>query len=163
LTTEPPIEVHGPERDVALDMARLGLVVGPVFAVVATIVWGLGGLASSALASTIVVANLLLGAWVIGRAAAISPNLLMGAVLGGFILRLMAMGAIVLPIRDLSWFEVVPFAVTLVGGHLGLLAWETQRVSISLAYPGLAPDKGRVPANPVKALSTTRSRSESDR
>ena len=46
--------------------------------------------------------------------AAVSPNLLMGAVLGGFLFRLMAMSAVVLPIRDLSWFYAVPFAVTLV-------------------------------------------------
>jgi hypothetical protein len=46
---------------------------------------------------------------------------------------------VVVPIRSLDWFEVIPFSITLVGGHLALLAWETQRVSASLAYPGLPP------------------------
>lgn len=132
----PPVD---PEREVAVDMARLALIVAPLVLVGAAIVWGWGGLASSALALAIVVGNLLLGAWIIGKAVAVSPNLLMGAVLGGFFLRLMVLSAIVLPVRDLGWFEVVPFAIALVGGHLGLLTWETQRVSASLAYPGLPP------------------------
>lgn len=130
---------RGPEQEVAFDMARIGLVVGPVFFVVSTLVWGLAGLASSAIAFGLVIVNLLFGAWVIARAAAVSPNLLMGAVLGGFLLRLVSLAVLVVPIRDYGWFEIAPFAITLVGGHLGLLAWETQRASISLAYPGLPP------------------------
>ena len=152
----PKLEPAGPEREVAFDMARLALFVAPAILLGAGLVWGWGGLASSALALGIVVANLLLGAWIIGRAAAVSPNLLMGAVLGGFFLRLMVLSAIVLPIRGLDWFEVVPFAITLVGGHLGLLTWETQRVSASLAYPGLPP-KG------ASARSLARPRSTSHR
>ena len=166
-TTGPALQAHGPEREVALDMARIGLLVAPAFLALSALIWGFGGLLSSALAFTIVVVNLLLGAWIIGQTASISPNLLMGGVLGGFILRLLIMSVVVVPIRDLDWFEVIPFAVTLVGGHLGLLAWETQRVSISLAYPGLAPDRSTraasVRGSAAPAQSTTRPRSDSDR
>jgi hypothetical protein len=151
---DPDLEPSEPEREVAVDMARLSLIVGPVLAIGAALVWGWGGLASSLIAIAIVVFNLLLGAWIIGRAVAVSPNLLMGAVLGGFFLRLMLLSAVVLPIRDLGWFEVIPFAIALVGGHLGLLAWETQRVSASLAYPGLPP-KGA----PARSLARPRSTS----
>lgn len=153
---ESTVAVAGPEREVALDMARLGLVLGPLFAIVSLIVWGPGGLASSALAFAIVVGNLLLGAWMIGRAAAISLNLLMAAVLGGFLLRLGLLTAVVLPIRSIDWFELAPFAITLVGGHLGLLAWETQRVSASLAFPGVRPDKV-APLSRVRSSIRTRS------
>lgn len=138
---ETEIGANGPEQEVAFDMARLGLIVGPVFFVVSMIIWGLGGLASSAIAFALVVVNLLFGAWIIGRTASVSPNLLMGAVLGGFVFRLIVLSVIVLPIRDFRWFEVAPFALTLIGGHLGLLGWETQRVSLTLAYPGLPPKK----------------------
>ena len=55
-------KVDGPERQVALDMARLGLMLGPAFVIVSGLIWGVGGLASSALAFVIVVVNLLLGA-----------------------------------------------------------------------------------------------------
>ena len=137
--TTSTLDVGAPERDIAFDMARLALVVAPVFLIVSTIFWGFGGLASSALAFAIVVANLVLGALIIDRAAAVSPNLLMGAVLGGFVLRLIVLSVIVLPMRNVDWFEALPFGITLVGGHLGLLAWETQRIAGSLAYPGLPP------------------------
>jgi len=154
--TESRIVATGPEREVARDMARLGLMVAPLFLIGTSIIWGVAGLISSAIALTFVIVNLLFGAWIIDKAAAVSPNLLMGAALGGFFLRLMVMALVVVPIRDYSWFEVVPFAVTLVGGHLGLLAWETQRVSMTLAYPGLAPRK-------ATALTNVRPRSASDR
>ena len=146
------MRADGPEREVALDMAKLSLVLGPLFIGVAAIVWGLGGVLSSTLALTVVVVNLLFGAWIIGRAAAISPNLLMGAVLSGFILRLIALMVIVMPVRDSSWFEVVPFAIALVGGHLGLLVWESRRASISFAYPGVPPQQ-------TKRLTPARHRS----
>ena len=152
---EPVLGAAGPERDVAVDMARLALIIGPVFVLVASLVWGVAGLISSLIGLVIVVGNLLLGAWIIGRAVVISPNVLMGAVLGGFLARLMILSAIVLPIRDLSWFEIAPFAIALVGGHLGLLAWETQRVSASLAYPGLPP-KGASPRSIARPRSSSR-------
>lgn len=147
--------VHGPEREVALDMAKLGRFLGPALMVGSFAFWGLSGLASSALAFAIVVFNLLLGAWLIGRAVAISPELLMGAMLGGFLVRLGLLSVIVLPIRNMDWFEVAPFGIALVGGHLGLLAWETQRVSASFAYPGMPPSN-RTP------LTAARARSESE-
>lgn len=130
---------HGPEGDVARDLARLGLLVSPGFLALGLVFWGVGGALSSGLAVAIVITNFLLGAAIIGRCAAISLELLMIGVLGGFVLRLILLAVVVVPLRDLAWFEVVPFAIALVGGHLGLLAWETQRVSITLAYPGLRP------------------------
>ena len=49
--------------------------------------------------------------------------------------------AVVLPVRDQSWFEIIPFAFILIFSHLGLLIWETRYVSATLAYPGLKPGK----------------------
>jgi len=135
----PTTLAEAPEREIAVDLARRGLMVGPVFLAVGAIFWQMGGLASSALALGLVILNFLAGAWLLGWAAKISPNLLMGAALGGYILRLGLITAVVLPIRDASWFEIAPFAITLIVSHLGLLVWETKYVSASLAYPGLKP------------------------
>lgn len=137
----PTAEHAAPERQVALDMARLGVVVGPAFLAIAALGWGWAGLVSAGLAFALVVLNLLAGAWIIGRAAAISPNALMAGVLGGFLVRLIALSVIVVPLRGHDWFEVWPFALALVGGHLALLVWESRRVSMSFAYPGLPPRK----------------------
>lgn len=153
--TDQAIGAKGPEREVAIDMARLGVMIAPGFLLLSVLFWGSAGLASSALALGLVIGNLLIGAWIIGQAAAISPNVLMGAVLGGFLVRLIALALIVVPIRNADWFEVAPFGLTLVGGHLALLAWESQRVSASLAYPGLPPSK-----RPSFPIVPTRSKSE---
>lgn len=146
---------RGPEGDVALDMAKLGGIVGPVVIGVSLLIWGVPGLISSSLAFAIVVFNLLFGAWLIAMAIAISTQFLMPAMLGGFVMRLGLLTAIVIPIRNQDWFAVTPFAIALIGGHLGLLAWETQRVSASLAHPGMPPSK-RSP------LEAARMRSESE-
>lgn len=135
--TEPTIEA--PERQVANDLAVRVAVVAPVFLAVSAAVWGLAGLWSSGLALVIVAANFVLGAAIITSAARISPTVLMGAVLGGFVTRLAVMTAIVLPIRHAGWFDVVPFAISLLITHLGLLLWETRHVAASLSHPGLKP------------------------
>ena len=151
--TGPAPGAQGPERAVVLDMARLGLYLGPVFIAIATIFWGPTGLASSLFAFALVSANLALGAYIIERAAAISLNALMGAVLGGFVLRLIVLTAVVLPVRRFSWFDVAPFAITLVGGHLALLSWESHRVSTTLTSPN--PASRPTPFIPARTRSET--------
>ena len=88
-------------------------------------------------------ANFLAGAWIIDWAVKISPQLLMSAVLGGFVFRMGVITATVLPIRNQTWFEIMPFALVLILLHLGLLIWETRYVSATLRYPGLKPREKR--------------------
>ncbi len=128
-----------PERALVFDLARLGLIVGPVFMAICGLAWGWHGLASSFFALVLVIGNLFLGAMIIETSAKISLNFLMGAVLGGFLVRLILLTVIVLPVRHFAWFTPVPFAISLVGGHLVLLAWESKRVSTTLSSPNAAP------------------------
>ena len=136
---DPVLHDAAPEREVARDMAQRAIILAPVMLGGLGAVWGWDGLFSGAYGLVLVVANLLLGAALITWSVKISPNLMYGAVLGGYFVRLAILTAAVLPVRDAAWFEVVPFAIALVVGHLVLLIWETQRVSASLAYPGLKP------------------------
>lgn len=138
-----PLAVGAPERGVALDMFRRGFLVGPALVAISSGFWGLDGLASSAFALGLVLVNLLAGAWLIDWAIKISTGLLMGAVLGGFLLRMGILAAAVVPVRDLGWFEITSFSLTLLVTHLGLLIWETKFVSATLAYPGLKPSTGQ--------------------
>jgi hypothetical protein len=128
-----------PEREIAVDLFRRGLFAGPVLVAVCTIAWGADGLVSSLFAVVLVLVNFLAGAWIIDWAVKISPQMLMAAVLGGFLIRMGVLTAAVLPVRNAGWFEVAAFALTLVVAHLGLLAWETRFVSATLAHPGLEP------------------------
>ena len=130
---------NAPEREVASDLFRRGIIVSPLLLVLCLILGGLSGLASGSIALGIVLTNFFAGAWVIEWAVKISPQLLMGAVLGGFVLRMGIITGVVLPIRNSEWFEIVPFAAILIFLHLGLLIWEMRYVSATLSYPGLKP------------------------
>lgn len=152
--TNAVVGARGPERAMVADMARLGMILGPVLVLVSTIFWRFDGFLSSVLAFALVLGNFALGALIIDRAAAISPSALTGAVLGGFVVRLLLLTVIVVPMRNLSWFEAIPFGLTLIGGHLGLLSWESQRVASRLAVEA-AP-------SPKSSPSTLPTRSESE-
>ena len=130
---------QAPEREVAADIFRRGLIISPFMLVLASVIWGLSGLACGSIALGIVLANFIAGAWIIDWAVKISPQLLMSAVLGGFVLRMGVITGTILPIRNQAWFEIMPFALILIFLHLGLLIWETRYVSATLKYPGLKP------------------------
>jgi len=160
--TNAVVGARGPERAIVADMARLGMILGPVFVLVGTIFWRFDGFLSSVLAFALVLGNFALGAMIIDRAAAISPTALTGAVLGGFVVRLLLLTAIVVPMRNLSWFEAVPFGITLIGGHLGLLSWESQRVAANLSAAEASPVQTAAPAASESSPSTLPTRSESE-
>jgi hypothetical protein len=130
-----------PERDVAHDLVRRGLPLVPVVLLVAALPWGIDGAASAAFAMALVAANFLLAAALLTWAARISLVLLMGMALGGYVLRLSLILVAVLLVRNQGWVEWVPFGITLIVAHLGLLVWELKYVSASLAFPGLKPHK----------------------
>ena len=132
---------HGPavEAEIVADMARRALPAFPVLILVAGLVWGVDGALSAAFAVALAVANLVVSAVLLGRAARISLALLMAAALGGFILRLVLLTAAVWAVADQRWVEMVPLGLTLVVTHLGMLIWETRHVSASLAFPGVKP------------------------
>jgi hypothetical protein len=135
-------EGPAPEQQLARDLARRALPVAPVFILVGAFGWGYAGALSAGYGVALVVANFLLAAALITWAGRISLGFLMGAVLGGYILRLGLLAAAVLLVRDASWVEPVPLGLTVVVTHLGLLIWETRYVSASLAFPVLKPRKG---------------------
>ncbi len=128
-----------PEQEVVRDLVRRGLIVLPVALLVGLVGWGSAGMASVAYATLLVLANFVVAAALLGWAARISLGLLMGVALFGFVIRLAAISAAVLLVKDQSWVEPVPLGLTLVVTHLGLLLWETRFVSASLAFPGLKP------------------------
>lgn len=138
LTTQAAPDVT-PEREIAFDLVRRAAIVSPALLLVALVGWGIDGVASAAFAIGLLVVNLLLTAAMLTYAARISIALLMAATLFGYVLRLGILLAAVLAVRDQPWMEMLPFGLTLIVTHLGLLFWETKYVSASLAYPGLKP------------------------
>lgn len=136
------LEIHDVSRiesSIAHDLARRALIVTPFLLVGAGIWRGLDGVIAVALALGLVTANFLVSAAVLGRAAAISPNTLMGVALGGFLVKLIVLFGLALVVEQLDFVDFPLFVGTVFIAHLGLLAWETRSVSLSLAAPGLKP------------------------
>jgi hypothetical protein len=130
---------RAPEVQVAADLARRALPIAPALIVAGAIGWGAEGALSAAVAIVIVLVNFLAAAGLIAWGAGRSAAALMGAVLGGYVLRLAVVLAALFAIQDASWIERAPLFATLLITHVGLLIWETRYVSVSLAYPGLKP------------------------
>lgn len=130
----PPVE-----REIALDMLKRGVWFAPAVLLLATVIWGMDGLASAAVAIALVAVNLLLAALSLSWAAKISLTAIMAVSLGGFAVRMALVCLVLLAVRDAPWINLTALAVTVVVTHLGLLFWELRYVSASLAFPGLKP------------------------
>jgi hypothetical protein len=130
---------HTPERDIANDLVKRGLMVLPALLLVFGLTHGVEGVLSSAYGLLLVLVNFAFAAFLLTTTARISLSLMMAAVLGGYVVRLGLITAAVIAVRDASWVELVPLGFTIIVAHLGLLLWETKYVSASLAFPGLKP------------------------
>jgi hypothetical protein len=127
------------ERDIALDLVKHGLLIAPLVILVAGLVSGWDGTASAAIALGIVCLNFTLAALSVGWAAKISPVMVGGVALGGYVVRLGLILVALVLLRHVSWIVLPWLGFTLVGAHLVLLFWEMRYVSMSLAAPGLRP------------------------
>lgn len=132
-----------PELEIAFDMAKRSVFFAVPLALAGLLIWGWFGLASVCIALGVVVVNFVFGAQIIAfgarLGAASGAATLMATILGGYLLRLAIIAVVVLTIRHFYWFEAVPFAVSLLTTHLGLLAVEYRYVALTAAYPGLKP------------------------
>lgn len=134
-----PVGGGEPEMEIARDIAKRAVWALPAALLVAFLIWRWEGVASTAFAIALVVANFLLAAFTNSRAARISVALLGAVAMFGFLLRLALIFLAFFLVKDAAWFAVTPFGVTVVVTHLGLLFWEMKYVSASLAFPALKP------------------------
>lgn len=129
------------ESRIARDLGRRALIVSPLVVIVPGIIWGADAAVGAAIALALVAVNFLVSAAILSWAARISPELLMGVALGGFLVRLAIISVVGIGVKQWSWVDFTVFCIALVVTHLGLLAWETRSISLSLASPGLRPNK----------------------
>lgn len=128
-----------PEVSVSRDMIKRGLLVTPLFMLVAGVIWGLSGMWSAGVGIALVLANFGLAAALISWAAPISLALMMGVSLFGYLIRLGLLAVAIFLLRDVSWINLPALGVTIIVTHLGLLFWEMKYIAASLAFPGLRP------------------------
>jgi len=133
------LEGPAPEVGVSRDIIKRGLLVAPVMIAVCGVIWGGDGAWSSAYAVGLVLANFAVAAGLIAMTARISLQVMMGAILFGYLFRLGLIFLAVFLVRDAGWISLPALGTTIIVTHLGLLVWELKYVAISLAYPGLKP------------------------
>jgi CDP-diglyceride synthetase len=134
-----PVAGGEPELAIARDIAKRAIWALPAALAVSGLIWQMDGVITTAFAIAIVVANFLAAAYMNSRAARISAAVLGAVAMFGFLIRLGLVFIAFFLAKDAPWFEVVPFGLTIVTTHLGLLFWEMKYVSASLAFPGLKP------------------------
>jgi CDP-diglyceride synthetase len=144
-----PVGGGEPELEIARDLTRRAVWALPAALAVSFLLWRVDGVLSSAFAIALVVANFLLAAYMNSRAARISPALLAGVAMFGFLFRLTIVFAGFWLTREAEWMNVVAFGLTVVVAHLGLLFWEMKYISASLAFPGLKPPAPRRSGGPA--------------
>lgn len=130
-----------PEVAVSSDMVKRGVLVAPVIIGVCAVIWGLDGAGSALFGMAIVLANFALSAALIATTARISIGLMMGATLFGYLIRLGLIFLAVWLVKDAGWISFPALGSTIIVTHLGLLFWEMKFVALSLAHPGLKPDR----------------------
>ena len=135
----PPSDRFAPEAQMALDMARRGALVAPVWIGLFGLVRGWDGAASAGYGLLVVLVNLGLAAILASTFARRSPLALGAATLAGYPVRLALIVAAVFAVRHAGWFDVWALGITIGIAHLGLLIWEARRVSLSFTYPTFAP------------------------
>ena len=142
---------HPYEAQVAGDLVRRAAIVAPLVVLVAGLVRGVDGALSALIALLLVALNFLVAAGLIGWSAEKGLGAVYGAVLGGYVVRLAALAAIVVGLERVSWIDLPVLVVTIAVTHLGLLVWEMRYVSLSLAAPGLKPAGARHASRPILA------------
>ena len=117
------------EAQLARNMVRRAVYVGPALLAVVWALRGTDGLAAAAIGLAVVVGNFLLAGAMLSVAARISLSLYHAAALFGFFLRLGLVTLTVLLLSRLAELDRPALGVTVVVAYLALLAWEAVAVA----------------------------------
>lgn len=118
-----------PERELIRRALPFALPATALAFVAGTLVGDVYAGSSAAIGVAIVFANFVVHGLSLARAARISLTVLYAVGLGGFVVRLGAIVAIMFALNQLPWFSQVAFAAALVPGTIALLVFEMRELS----------------------------------
>ena len=124
LSNDSPVELQL-ARSAVLFLLVLG---GPVIAV-AALVRGVPGALSAAVGAAVVIGMFLMAGALMSWAARVSPAALMGAVLGGYLVRLMIYAGLIVLLRPVPWLDGPSLAIATAVLLVAVLVWEVRVVS----------------------------------
>lgn len=128
-----PEKVDNIEVSMVKDGAKFFGAIAVVVAIVLGIIRDLSSSWSVLFAAAIVIFNLYLSAIFIRAFARISPVAIMAGALGSFVLRLALIFLFALAVKNIAIFDFNVWLLAVAIGHVGLLAWETLRISKRLS------------------------------
>lgn len=118
-----------PERELIRRISPFSLPVAILAFAIGAVFGGSDAGWSAAIAIAVVFANFVAHGWSLAWAATISPVVLTAVGLGGFVVRLGAIVAIIALLNQLEWFSVVAFVAALVPSTIALLFVEMKMLS----------------------------------
>ena len=116
------------EAIISKHIAKRGLVVAPILALVFGLLQGWPGAVAALVGVAIVVANFLLGGFIMSRAARVSMNMYHAAALFGFLIRLGLITVSMLIIANVTDLDRMAMGISVVVSYLVLLSWEAAAV-----------------------------------
>jgi hypothetical protein len=131
-----PVVRYGPVPDerpieaiIGTNTAKRGIFVAPVLALVFGLLQGWQGAVASLVGVAIVLANFVLGGYIMSKAARVSMNMYHAAALFGFLIRLGLITASMLIIANVTNLDRTAMGISVVVSYLVLLSWEAVAVA----------------------------------
>ena len=118
-----------PESELIRRIAPFALPVAVVAFSIGTLIGGTDAGWSAAVAIAVVSLNFVAHGWSLALAAQISPMILYGVGLGGFVIRLGIIVAVIALLQRTDWFSITAFIITLVPSTVALLVVEMKMIS----------------------------------
>lgn len=121
------------------DMVVRGLLVLPAVLLIGFLFGGTKALVSIFVGMVAILINFKLSGYILIWASKSSLSLIASMVVGGFLIRLAMIAALMWSVRNANQISLTLLGIVLIVTHLGLVFWEMRYVSLTVAYPGLKP------------------------
>jgi hypothetical protein len=118
-----------PESELIRRIAPFAIPVAIIAFAIGTLVGGTDAGWSAAIAIAVVTLNFVTHGWSLALAAQVSPMILYAVGLGGFIVRLGVIVAVIALLQQTAWFSIAAFIVALVPCTVALLVVEMKMLS----------------------------------
>ena len=118
-----------PESELIRRIAPFALPVAAVAFAIGTLVSGTDAGWSAAIAVAVVTLNFVAHGWSLALAAQISPMILYAVGLGGFVVRLGVIVAVIVLLQQTDWFSIAAFIAALVPCTVALLVVEMKMLA----------------------------------
>jgi len=117
------------ETIIGTNIAKRGIFVGPVLALVFGLLQGWQGAVAALVGVAIVLGNFVFGGYILSKAARVSMNMYHAAALFGFLIRLGLITVSMVIIANVTNLDRMAMGISVIASYLVLLSWEAVAVA----------------------------------